>query len=259
MNYFFALRKGDTQLYSIIARVTDVVPDATIHSALTYYSTEDVKTSFIDLIKDNLFVIMATIAVVLLIILILLLRSIRAEKKILEEEHIVKDLNKKVFVDALTSVRNKGAFSEYIQKIQDRIDKDEHPEFAIGIFDCNDLKKINDHYGHDKGDIYLKTACSLICRIFDHSPVFRIGGDEFSVILQNGDFSRRDELVADFEEKRIDICMNAEHKWDEIHIAVGISVYDPHHDSSVNDTIHRADKAMYENKRKIKADDKVRK
>ena len=259
MDFHFLLRKGNVHLYSIITRVIDVVPNATIHTALTYYSAEDVKSSFGDIIKDNLFNILTAIALVLIVILILLLHSIRAEKKILEEEHIVKALNKKVFVDALTSVRNKGAFNEHIVKLQDSVDKDEHPVFAIGIFDCNDLKKINDHHGHDKGDIYLKTACQLICRVFSHSPVFRIGGDEFAVILQNGDYENMDKLTANFEEKRIELCDTAEHKWEEVHIALGIANYDPHCDTSVNDTIRRADKIMYENKRITKAKSKPRK
>ena len=46
------------------------------------------------------------------------------------------------------------------------------------------LKLINDTYGHEKGDIYLKTACNAICDVFRHSPVFRMGGDEFAVLLQ---------------------------------------------------------------------------
>ena len=62
MDYCFALRKGDTELYSILARVAGAVPDAVVHTALTYYSTEDVKTSFSDLIRDNLFIVMSVIA-----------------------------------------------------------------------------------------------------------------------------------------------------------------------------------------------------
>ena len=62
MDYCFALREGDTELYSIVSKVTNLVPDAAIHAALTYYSTEDVKISFADLIKDNLFIVMAVIA-----------------------------------------------------------------------------------------------------------------------------------------------------------------------------------------------------
>ena len=253
MDYCFALREGDTELYSIIAKITNVVPDSAIHTALTYYSTEDVKTSAWDIIKDNLFIVTTVIASVLLVILILLLRSIRAEKKVIEDEQKLKALNRRVFVDALTSVRNKGAYSEYIQKLQARVDSGEDFEFAIGIFDCNDLKRVNDHHGHDKGDIYLKNACQLICKVFDHSPVFRIGGDEFAVVLLNGDFENRDELISTFEKRRSDICEKAPNKWEEVHIAFGIAVYDPQIDSLVSDAARRADKIMYENKRLEKA------
>ena len=61
--------------------------------ALTYYSTEDVKVTFWELVKEYLWIIMADMVVILLIIIALLLRSIRAEKKVLEEEHLVKKLN----------------------------------------------------------------------------------------------------------------------------------------------------------------------
>ena len=252
MGYCFAVREGDTLLYSILARVIQAVPDATVHTALTYYSTEDVKTTFTDMIKDHLFIVMFTIAMIMLVILVLLLRSIRAEKKVLEEEHLVNDLNKRVFVDALTSVRNKGGFDEYINGLQERLEKEEHLVYAIGVFDCDNLKTINDQCGHDKGNIYLKTASKLICRIFQHSPVFRIGGDEFAVVLQNDDFEHRDELVKKFNEMQEEICAAAENIWDEVHIALGIAVYDPQIDHSVNDTMRRADKLMYDNKRKGK-------
>ena len=248
MDYCIAVNEGETELYSILARAIGAVPDAVVHTALTYYSTEDVKTSFTDLIRDNLFIVMTAIAVVLLIILILLLRSIRAEKKVLEEEHLVKDLNKKVFVDALTSVRNKGAFTNYVQELQEKLDRSEDTCFAVGIFDCDNLKTINDRYGHDKGDIYIKSASRLICRTFQHSPFFRIGGDEFAVILQNEDYENREELEKEFRANRRKFCASAAEKWEEPHVAVGIAAYDPAIDSAVADTIHRADQIMYENK-----------
>ena len=249
MDYCFAVNQGDTELYSILSRVIGAVPDAVVHSALTYYSTEDVKTSFTDLIKDNLFIVMTAIALVLLVILVLLLRSIRAEKRIQEEEHLVNDLNKRVFVDALTSVRNKGAFADYVDEMQEKLDRGDQPDFAIGMFDCDNLKQINDHNGHDKGDVYIKAACRLICRVFQHSPVFRIGGDEFAVVLQNADFENREALAAQFEREREDMCKTVENKWEEPRVAMGIAVYDPQIDSSVSDTMRRADRNMYENKR----------
>ena len=165
------------------------------------------------------------------------------------KEHIT-DLNRKVFVDALTSVRNKGAFSAYIEELQKQIDDPaDEPDFAVCVFDCDDLKTINDQFGHEKGDIYLKTASRLICRVFQHSPVFRIGGDEFSVVLQNEDFSNREELVESFEKESRYINDSASNAWEEVHVTLGMSVYDAKKDREVIDTVRRADREMYEHKR----------
>lgn len=252
IDFCFAMKMGETDLYSILSKMTAAVPDSIIHSSLTYYSTEDVKTSVADVIKDNLFIITTVIALVLLVILILLLRGIRAERKVFEEERIVSDLNKRVFMDSLTSVRNKGAYTDFMEKLQDQIDKGVRVEFAVGVFDCNDLKKVNDIFGHDKGDIYIKNACNLICKVFEHSPVFRVGGDEFSVIFQNDDLNHIEELSALFESRRSKINAAAKNKWDEVHVAFGIATYDRESDDTVHETARRADKIMYENKRIIK-------
>lgn len=170
------------------------------------------------------------------------------------KDHI-SDLNKRAYVDALTSVRNKGAYTTYIEDMQKRMDEGGSQEmaFAVGVFDCDNLKRINDRYGHEKGDVYLKTASRLICHVFQHSPVFRIGGDEFSVILQNADYENREVLVEQFKAGMAEISASAKHEWEEAHIAMGIAVYDSQRDRSVNDVIRRADEGMYENKRGRKA------
>ncbi|MBO4452663.1 MAG: transporter substrate-binding domain-containing protein [Clostridia bacterium] len=249
MDYCLAVRQGEVKLYSIISRAIDGVPDSIVNSALTYYSTEDAKTGFVEFIKDNLAVVGLIVGVIIVIILVLLIRSIVAEKKVDEDEKILDTLNKRVFVDALTSVRNKGSFNDYIQELQDRLDNGEALEFAVGVFDCDNLKKINDRHGHDKGDEYLKAAAQLICRTFRHSPVFRIGGDEFAVILMNEDYVNRDELVAGFEASGREHNEGRNNEWEYVSVALGIAVYDPSHDRSVNETARRADRIMYENKR----------
>ena len=165
----------------------------------------------------------------------------------------IDDLSERVYVDALTSVKNKGAFSDAVDVLQGKLDSgDANLEFAIGVFDCDDLKIINDRYGHEKGDIYLKTACHLICSKFQHSPVFRIGGDEFSVILQGEDFENRDQIVADFHKASDDLCDTALNRWEQVRVTSGIAVYDPAADRFVIDTVRRADKIMYANKHKRK-------
>ena len=159
-------------------------------------------------------------------------------------------LNRRAYVDALTSVRNKWAYAGYIDDLQACMEMDNgQMRFAVGVFDCDDLKVINDKYGHDKGDIYLKTASSLMCRIFKRSPVFRIGGDEFSVILQNDSFRDRDGLIREFRNAMAEVNASADNPWEQVRVSFGIAEYDAEQDGAVIDVVRRADKNMYENKR----------
>ena len=168
------------------------------------------------------------------------------------KDHI-SDLNKRVYVDALTSVRNKGAFTNFIEELQAKLEEDpENTEFAIGVFDCDDLKSVNDLYGHEKGDIYLKNSSRVICKVFQHSPVFRIGGDEFAVVLRNDDYRNRADLIHEFEKATAESRATSENRWEQVHVAMGIAAYDPLQDHSVIDTVRRADKIMYANKRAYK-------
>lgn len=161
----------------------------------------------------------------------------------------ISDLNDLAYADALTSVHNKGAFDIFTQNLQLQVqDAEKRPEFAVCIFDCNNLKTINDRYGHDMGNIYIKSASAIICEVFGHSPVFRVGGDEFAAILQGQDYENRDELLRDFDEACRRKRSEAEEIWEKVDVARGMAVYDPETDEAVNEVTRRADKLMYENK-----------
>lgn len=168
------------------------------------------------------------------------------------KDHI-SDLNRQAYVDALTHVKNKGAFSTALEDLQVQLSSSHgQMAFGIGVFDCDDLKLINDQYGHGKGDEYLKGASRVICKVFQHSPVFRIGGDEFAVILRNGDYQNREALVREMEKMRAEINAASSNLWEQVHLSMGIAVYDPARDRTVNDVAHRADEVMYEDKRNRK-------
>ena len=150
--------------------------------------------------------------------------------------------------DALTGVKSKHSFDVYKEKLQQTIEQEEKPEVAIGVFDCDNLKKINDQYGHDKGNLYLMASCRLICKVFKHSPVFRLGGDEFAVILSSDDYYNIDELLQEFLVKQSKIVSSAKKPWEKVSVSFGIAVYCPQIDYSINDLIRRADQLMYDNK-----------
>ncbi len=167
----------------------------------------------------------------------------------------IRDLNDLAYSDPLTSVHNKGAFDIYMRDLQDQINiSGWSQEFAIAVFDCNDLKPINDEYGHKFGDMYLKNTVSIICRVFSHSPVFRTGGDEFAVIMQNEDYRNRDELEQLLIKRTEEISQRTGKAWEKISVAVGIAVYDPKTDRLAEDVMRRADALMYENKRRQKSE-----
>ena len=252
MDYCFAVKAGNTEFYTILAQITGLVPASVINTSLNYYSTQDVKMTFYDYVVDNLGIVMTVVSLILLVILILMWRSIHLERKAQKEHKQVKDLNKRVNYDALTSVRNKGAFKEYIEGVQTKIGKGEVTEVAVCIFDCNDLKVINDKYGHDRGDEYIVNACHFICTTFRRSAVFRIGGDEFAAVMMNDDFNNRDNIIEQFNVEQEAINKEAEDPWNRIQIAVGIAVYTSDTDKSLDDTIKRADDLMYRNKKNWK-------
>ena len=161
----------------------------------------------------------------------------------------ISDLNDLAYADALTALHNKGAFDLYVKDMEEELTASHQTmRFAVCIFDCNNLKKVNDTSGHDKGDIYLRETAQIICEVFDHSPVFRIGGDEFAALLQDRDYKDRDRLMQMFDEKCAEKRVEETEVWAQVSVARGMAVYDPGEDESVNDVVRRADKLMYEDK-----------
>ena len=148
-------------------------------------------------------------------------------------------------IDALTGVRNRHAYLEAEELLDAQVKKDPSSGFAIVILDVNDLKKVNDNEGHKAGDQYLRSACRIICNTFKHSPVFRVGGDEFAVIAQGDDYDALEELVGRMSDHNSNALENG-----GIVIACGMAMNE--NDPGVSQVFERADRAMYENKRDLK-------
>ena len=145
--------------------------------------------------------------------------------------------------DALTGIRNKTAYDAAVAGIQ-------NTKVGLAVIDLNNLKKLNDTYGHDKGDLAIKALSKLICEVFSHSPVFRIGGDEFVVILRGQDYDNYEQLSANFNERLAEMEGSRE-PWKRISAAMGAAFFEDGDD--MNSLFKRADQMMYKHKKEMKA------
>ncbi len=152
------------------------------------------------------------------------------------------------YTDSLTGVKNTHAYVETEKHLDERIANGSIREFGVVVFDMNGLKQVNDTLGHEAGDQYIQKACRMICRQFQHSPVYRIGGDEFVALLEGEDYRNRSILISAFETH---VEMNL-HCGDAI-VASGLAEFRPGQDNSYRRVFERADRRMYERKSILKA------
>ena len=150
--------------------------------------------------------------------------------------------------DPLTNVRNRIAYEDFKNTLEERFSLGDRSPFAVAMFDVNNLKKINDELGHESGDIYIKNSCKLICDSFKHSPVFRIGGDEFVAIVSNSDYEDRELLLEKMRSRMREIEGLGIPMVNRVSIASGMATFDEGIDNNLMDTFRRADELMYENK-----------
>ena len=177
---------------------------------------------------------------------------------ILEAEETVKNAKEKAenmtmlaYKDALTHVGSKIAYDNAARTLTKDLSDNLIKEFGIAMIDLNNLKVINDSYGHANGNIYISGACHIICTIFRHSPVFRIGGDEFIVILKNSDYENRNDLVKQTVQQFSETERNnAKEPWERYSVAIGVAEYKE--GDTVETVFKRADEEMYNNKLKMK-------
>ena len=146
--------------------------------------------------------------------------------------------------DSLTGVKSLHAYTEDERKINQAIESGGQDAFAIAICNVGGVKKLNDEKGRAAGDRRLKDACAVVCSVFKHSPVYRIGGDEFAAILRGSDYSDRELLM-----KRL----ADEGSIGEASLAGGLAAYRPGEDGAVSAVLARAGVAMNENRNHLRA------
>ncbi|MEG1834646.1 MAG: diguanylate cyclase [Oscillospiraceae bacterium] len=168
---------------------------------------------------------------------------------------ILKKNNKKIAKlaeqDQLTGLKNRTSYERDIEKYKGELKK--YQPFGIGVFDLNDLKGVNDIYGHQEGDEYLKAFSEILSKNFSKSPVYRIGGDEFCVILLD---IKEENILNNWENINKEFEEYGSNKQYSTSAAFGYTFYDETATNTTQTIFSVADKKMYENKSRYKAENK---
>lgn len=160
-------------------------------------------------------------------------------------------INALAYRDSLTGIKNSTAYTEAIAELNKEI-MTGNPTFGVLVADINNLKETNDKYGHDIGNDLIVHTSKILVNTFKNSAVYRIGGDEFAVILQGEDYTKYHSLLENMDKEcsldYITVCENTI----PVSVARGVALYDPSIDRVYEDVFSKADHAMYMNKEESK-------
>ncbi len=163
------------------------------------------------------------------------------------EEYTMKvltDFRRASITDKLTGLFNYAHFMDRLKHEQYRADRD-HSHFSVILFDLDRFKKVNDTYGHEKGNVLLKAIASILAtnaRRMD--TVARYGGEEFVILMPE---SRGAELeMAERIRKKVEDAEFTGIAEGALRVTIsgGLCTY-PDDAGSLNDILVRADKALY--------------
>lgn len=154
------------------------------------------------------------------------------------------------FKDGLTGIRNRVAYDMFVKDVDAKMAVGQLGPIGIMVFNLNNLNSINENCGHDNGNAYILNSSNLICKIFSHSPVFRTGGDNFIVVLQNNDLQKRDELLSEFN-IQMNKTATANKPCERLSIACGYSIKSES-DMNLSAVQKRAEKEMLRIKKEMK-------
>lgn len=163
---------------------------------------------------------------------------------ILEEQKIAY-FKKLASTDMLTEVFNRNAYEHMLRRLEEQDPVGMMPLCVI-LFDVDNLKLINDHYGHEKGDEALRTCCRCIREAFgEDASCYRIGGDEF--VCLSGHVDTLLSCAARFESTVARMAQTLDFPFS---VSIGYATFDPQTDHRLPDVMHRCDEMLYLNKEK---------
>ncbi len=165
-----------------------------------------------------------------------------------EREEMIKKLEEASITDELTGLYNRRGFFTIAREFIALAARRKTKMFLL-YMDVDDLKQINDTFGHHMGDQALLQLAEFINRTFRTSDIKgRIGGDEFVVFPIDSSLDGVETALARMQKVLDEFNADADKPF-RLSISSGMAFFDPEHPATIEDLLMRADKLMYERKR----------
>jgi len=161
-----------------------------------------------------------------------------------------KDAAQAAYIDALTKLGNRHKFNKVINE---RV-KHQDEKFALCFLDLDDFKHINDNMGHDAGDeLLIELGRRLVDGVADHGEVFRLGGDEYALIITGANSKLEVETIVKRVQRNVVRPIDLRGNKVNLEYSLGIAMFPEDSTDSVQ-LVNFADSAMYHIKESGKSD-----
>lgn len=240
-----ATLRGNSALLNITNRVIFASSEDLSGVALMVSTRSDAPASVLDFLEQNSLVVIGFLLLVIALLVGGILFYLHTNRRMARMRLRNEELSRQAFRDGLTKVGNRASYLSQVDEMERKLHQGTLDAFALVVADVNNLKLTNDYLGHEQGDALIRNASQLICNIFVHSPVYRIGGDEFVVLLTGQDYIHRQALLEKLEQENRPCMEGLSINPNEVSIAFGTADYIPGTDHSVQSVFERADTAMY--------------
>ena len=244
--------RGNSALLNIANRVIFAASEDLNGVALMENTYAEAPVALEEILQQHAVGVTAVLVGIIVLMLVCFLWYMNMQARLAAARSKNEALTRQAFRDSLTKTGNRAGYLSLEKELQLQMVLGQWPEFSLVVADVNGLKEINDTLGHEEGDMLIRNTSALLRGVFVNSQVFRIGGDEFVVVLTGEDHRERAMLLERLRAQSLPCVDREAVEAGRTSVACGMAAYDRETDRTVAAVFDRADREMYRCKTRMK-------
>ena len=244
--------RGNSALLNIANRVIFDASEDLNGVALMENTYAEAPVTLQEILQQHAVGVTAVLVGIIVLMLVCFLWYMNMQARLAAARSKNEALTRQAYRDSLTKTGNRAGYLSLEKELQLQMVLGQWPEFSLVVADVNGLKEINDTLGHEEGDMLIRNTSALLRGVFVNSQVFRIGGDEFVVVLTGEDHRERAMLLERLRAQSLPCVDREAVEAGRTSVACGMAAYDRETDRTVAAVFDRADREMYRCKTRMK-------